>query len=278
MNKFLLIGTDSEYFVQNEQGIITSAIDQIGGSKDKPRLVMHGNLQEDNVLAEFAINPVQLKSSWLCSIESVTNTLRVVVEKRGLSLVKKSSHMYDKELLLSFPSAAMELGCEPDYNVYNNLPNEKPSARTRLRTAAGHVHFSYVRPTEEATSLIIKAMDYVLGLWSVIEDSDVARRELYGKAGSCRFKPYGGEYRTLGNFWLENVGAMSYVYDMTVLCTQNPEEIIRRCALVLNQRELVRIIDNCDKPMAALHYNSIVGVINEMQAEAVGTEDVKLSA
>ena len=87
-----------------------------------------------------------------------------------------------------------------------------------------------------------------------------------------------GEYRTLGNFWLEDTGAMSYVYDMTKLCTQNPEEIIRRCALVLNQRELVRIIDNCDKPMAALHYNSIVGVINEMQAEAVGTEDVKLSA
>jgi hypothetical protein len=49
---------------------------------------------------------------------------------------------------------------------------------------------------------LTKQMDWFLGAWSVKHDPDVTRRRLYGKAGSCRIKSYGVEYRVLSSFWV----------------------------------------------------------------------------
>ena len=48
----------------------------------------------------------------------------------------------------------------------------------------------------------MKQLDWYLGAWSLKMDPDPTRRLLYGKAGACRYKPYGVEYRVLSNFWL----------------------------------------------------------------------------
>ena len=39
---------------------------------------------------------------------------------------------------------------------------------------------------------------------------------MYGKAGCLRYKPYGMEYRTLSNFWLNSKELMAWVYQQTV--------------------------------------------------------------
>src|SRR3546814_1862742 len=51
---------------------------------------------------------------------------------------------------------------------------------------------------------LVKQLDWYLGLWSLGKDKDKVRRSLYGKAGACRIKPYGVEYRVLSNFWIKN--------------------------------------------------------------------------
>lgn len=263
MNSFLKIGTDAEYFVSNEDGV-GSAIGLIGGSKAEPKIVPYGNFQEDNVLAEFAIDPVSSKREWLSHIRIVSEHLRGVMKHRSYSLVCKSSHVYDKAKLKSFDSLAMEMGCEADFNVYEDKENTKPNARTTLRTAAAHVHFSYVGPTKQKTDNIIKCLDYILGVWSVIEDTDTLRRELYGKAGACRYKEYGGEYRTLGNFWLTTESKKEYVYDVTRNCVQYADALLPRLHGVLNEKDLQGIINGYRREQALLLYPLLANIYQEV--------------
>lgn len=264
MNNLLRLGTDAEYFVAGSDGIV-SAIDKIGGSKESPLIVPYGNLQEDNVLAEFAIDPVSNRTDWVNNIRMVISNLRGHMGRHKLNLVCRSSHHYDKSKLLSFGPMAMELGCQPDFNVYTQQENEKPNALTTLRTAAAHIHFSYSAPTQDKTSNIIKALDYCLGVWSVLEDEDKDRRQLYGKAGSCRIKDYGGEYRTLGNFWLRNQEYMEYVYDTTCLCVKYADELLMRLRPILNEENLQGIINGYDNAQAGLIYGQISRVMAEVE-------------
>jgi hypothetical protein len=263
MNSFLRIGTDAEYFVSNADGV-GSAIGLIGGSKISPKIVPYGNFQEDNVLAEFAIDPVSSKEEWMSHIRIVSGHLRGLMTKQHHTLVCKSSHVYDKAQLKSFDPLAMEMGCEADFNVYENKANPKPNARTTLRTAAAHVHFSYVLPTKQKTDSIIKCLDYMLGVWSVIEDTDTLRRELYGKAGACRYKEYGGEYRTLGNFWLTTDAKKEYVYDVTRNCVQYANTLLPRLHGVLNEKDLQGIINGYRKDKAKLLYPLLATIYQEV--------------
>jgi len=105
---------------------------------------------------------------------------------------------------------------DPDLNVYLKQQNESPSSNTTLRTCGGHIHIGYDNPSIETSEKIVYAMDMMLGLDSIILDSDVKRRSMYGKAGSFRFKPYGLEYRTLSNFWIKNDKSIEWTYDRTI--------------------------------------------------------------
>lgn len=266
MNTLLKLGTDSEFFVTKD-GEVDNAFDCQLGSKEAPLLVDRGNLQEDNILAEFAIDPVDDKQSWVGSINYVTAQLRTKVNRQGKALLLSSSCPVSKNKLLSWGSKAMRMGCEQDYNAYTGDLNPRPDGRIRLRTAAGHVHFSYENPNDTSTFVIVKALDYALGLWSVLEDEDTARRQLYGKAGACRLKIYGGEYRVLGNFWLRSNECLEFVYDTTSLIVEHAEELLASFMLLAPAGRVQAIINNCDKQAAELLYPQILAVMEEHRAK-----------
>jgi hypothetical protein len=71
-------------------------------------------------------------------------------------------------------------------------------------------------PQEEVSEDLIKAMDATLGLKSLFIDKDTRRKEMYGKAGCFRFKPFGVEYRTLSNFWTVTDELMKWAYNTTL--------------------------------------------------------------
>jgi len=210
----ITIGSDPEVFLRDPTGEIISAIGHVGGTKSHPIAVMCGALQEDNVLAEFNTDPASTCQEFVSNLKTVMGQLRERVSPFELALI--SSHEFTKQQLMRSGRAAMMFGCDPDYNTYTGEKNSAPSARTTLRTAGGHVHVGYDTPSNQKNMRIGTVLDLLLGIPSVILDEDARRRTMYGKAGAIRHKPYGVEYRSLSNFWLNHTDLIEWVYHRAV--------------------------------------------------------------
>lgn len=200
----VLIGADPEAFVTDGSDI-THCIGLLGGTKDCPFPVNFGAVQEDNVLFEFNVDPTDDPHVFAQRIVAVMEQGGMILQNNGLFLLPNvSSHVYED--MSGFPEKAFEFGCTPDYNAFTGDVNPRPSATEQnLRTAGGHVHIGYshlTTVTEDLSRAVVNVCDYYLGLPSLLEDKDTRRRELYGKSGACRLKPYGPEYRTLSNYWI----------------------------------------------------------------------------
>jgi len=206
------IGADPEFFLKNAHRHI-SAVGMIGGSKDFPLALPKEGFAvlEDNVSVEFNIAPCHNHKEFIQAIQYVMKELKERLPNFEFS--QESSVLFDPDQL-DHPQA-MEFGCEPDFNAWTKAMNPRPAAAdATLRSAGGHVHVG----TKENPFEVIKAMDLYLGVPSLAIDtrpSAIARRQLYGKAGCCRIKPYGAEYRTLSNFWIFSEKLIEWVYTQT---------------------------------------------------------------
>lgn len=228
LNK-VLIGADPEVFVGNNGNILT-AIGKVGGTKTEPRAVPMGALQEDNVLLEFNIDPVSTPEDFIKHIRGVLDQGRQELVQHGLEVMLGiSSHIYDDATLDSGGEQAWVFGCEPDYNGWTREANVMPrDVHPNLRTAGGHVHIGWGhlgRVTKAQSAKVIQMCDYILGLQSVLLDPDDRRKALYGKAGACRFKRYGVEYRTLSNFWLGSDELMTWAFNGGVAAYERLEDL-----------------------------------------------------
>ncbi len=210
----ILIGADPELFL-NHKGKIISAIGKIGGKKNKPKFISDEGhaIQEDNIMVEFNIPPSETEESFIGNINFVKDYLETAAKLLNCKLDIRSSAEIDPSEL-SHPKA-QEFGCESDYNVYLRAENPRVNNMGNMRCCGGHIHVGYDNPDQETTEKIVIAMDLLLGLESLLLDSDDQRRTKYGKAGAFRFKPYGFEYRTLSNFWIANDELMSWAWTQT---------------------------------------------------------------
>jgi hypothetical protein len=212
MPKFL-IGADPEFFIKNKYGSYKSAVGLIGGSKEKPLAIDKDGhaILEDNVAVEFNIKPAEDVSAFRSSIHKVLDYLREKLP--GYEFSKESAVSFPFEELCT-PEAQM-FGCEPDYDAWSETINQKPQADDpNLRSAGGHIHVGSDIAKSDPVA-VIRAMDLFLGVPSVVMDEGSLRRNLYGKPGSFRFKPYGCEYRTLSNFWIFDDSLIAWAYSGT---------------------------------------------------------------
>ena len=203
-------GCDPELFIVNGDGEFVGAEGIIPGNKVEPYKVNKGAVQVDGMAAEFNIDPAATYEEFSDNISTVMSQLQRFLP-RGHTLAAVPTAVFKKEEFDRMPDYAKELGCMPDYNAWSGNVNPPPHCAENpyLRTASGHLHIGWTNDKEmdderhikNATDLV-KQMDWYLGAWSVTRDTDNVRRQLYGKAGACRIKPYGVEYRVLSNFWL----------------------------------------------------------------------------
>ena len=217
----LLIGADPEVFVKNGAGEFRSAWGMIPGTKKEPFKVPKGAVQVDGNALEFNIDPAPDKAAFIGNIREVYAEMKRMVP--GFNLAIEPVAMFDQAYFDSLPIEARELGCDPDFNAWTRLPNERPVTDQPFRCAGGHVHIGWLPEEEFADPMdpnhfddccdVAKQMDYYLGMWSLTWDKDQTRRSLYGKAGSFRPKPYGCEYRSLSNLWLQTEDLQGWVFD-----------------------------------------------------------------
>lgn len=214
----LLIGADPEAFFQDKDGKFVSAHDVLPGTKLEPYKVENGAIQVDGTAAEFNTDPASTAGEFVRNIRSVMTTLRA--RSPGLTLVIEPTCTFDDEYFKSLPEETRELGCNPDFNAYTGQVNPAPDGDTTMRTASGHIHLGWCEGVNPSDPIhfddcleVVKQLDYYLGLYSLLWDPDDKRRQLYGKAGAFRPKPYGVEYRTMSNVWLRSERVQEWIFN-----------------------------------------------------------------
>jgi len=148
------------------------------------------------------------------------------------------------------------LGCDPSINAYYMAGDFVGDSRRFIyRPAGGHIHLGGVAlgnemfpDREKAAQPVIKALDAILGVWSVgaaASFDNPVRRKHYGLAGEYRLPEWGLEYRTLSNFWITQPAITNLVFDLAraILNFQEQGQMPRWLA---HEMEVVEIINQCD--------------------------------
>lgn len=205
-----LLGADPEVFVR-KNGKPVSAHGMIEGTKSSPKKTSNGAVQVDGMALEFNIDPVHYRRFDEFNY-NIVKTIRDLKELAGeVSIIPEPVQVFGEEFMAEQPDEAKELGCDPDFNAYTGEENPRPDGDRPFRTGAGHVHIGWGAdiPVEnrehfEICQEFVKVLDSTVGMYMTYIDRDPRRRELYGKAGAFRVKPYGVEYRTPSNVWIKN--------------------------------------------------------------------------
>lgn len=226
----LTIGCDPEFFltdVNTKKPISPHSF--IQGTKEKPLALQGGSVQVDGLALEIGINPAATPGIFTRNIKEVLEQTRQLIPK-DYNFNYSPAVFFDKEYYdKSVPPEAKVLGCTPDRDAYKNgafnpCPTVYSDKRGVMRTGAGHLHFGWGKDFDVLEPshiydciLLVKNLDTIFENLSKLWDKDTERRKMYGKPGCFRVKPYGCEYRSLSNAWLENPKLYPFIFDLAVL-------------------------------------------------------------
>lgn len=208
--KGFTFGCDPEFFVLDAEKRPASP-DMIPGDKENPHPVKHGAVQRDGMAAEFNIDPVDNFSDFNRNIAAVMKQLEDFLPE-GYTLSSDPSVRFDPQVFEAAPEEAKIMGCSSDFDAWTGCINPPPTVfeDPLVKCAGGHIHIGWpggpfdLNDEQHVMNCrdLVRQLDWFVGGWSVRLDSNPERRKLYGRAGACRYKPYGVEYRVPSNFWV----------------------------------------------------------------------------
>ncbi len=210
-------GSDPEFMLVRD-GQYRSAIGVIQGSIENPIHIRGHGFYYDNVLAEAAVRPSITKEQ---TVANFRECFQLYAEMAApYKLVPQSAQNYAPSELTH--SDAKKVNCAPEFCPYEMEQAKSPVDEIlygTLRTCGGHVHLGSEHLIEGHYGILsMYMMDLFLGIPSLWLDKDptsAIRRSMYGAAGRYRVKPYGMEYRSLSNFWLQSPRLVEFVYDIS---------------------------------------------------------------
>ena len=230
----LSVGSDAEVCLVDLNGNPFSSEGLLGGSKKIPRQTTNGAVQEDNVLAEFNVNPAVSEIEFITNTKLILQDLREIITPLDLSIEIVASANYNPKQLRS--RQARRAGCDPDYNAWTGTRNPAPNfIGSTMRTCGGHLHAAFPEAEEdiEVSWDFAKVMDLIAGVPSILMDRDSRRRQFYGAAGAFRPKHYtygdpycGVEYRTLSSFWLKSEKTIGWAFRSVRTAYDNWTELL----------------------------------------------------
>jgi hypothetical protein len=229
----ILVGCDPELFVFDQAGRPVSGAGMIPGTKLQPYPVPKGAVQVDGTAWEFNTEPAKTKAEFVKNVAKVLGQLRKMLPD-GYDLRNDAVVNYEEEYFRGLSQEEQDLGCDPDFNAYTmmeNIMDEWPEQNNPwMRTASGHIHVGWTEDQDpfeaghfQGCCRLVKELDAHLGLWSIPLEGPMGpqRRQLYGRAGAFRPKPYGLEYRVLSNFWVGDADLTGEVYSRTKKAVNN---------------------------------------------------------
>ena len=163
---------------------------------------------------EFNIPPINTQQQLLDNINRMKDfIINYLIERNfDLQLACKASAILEMDQLLDEQSFVF--GCDPDFSCYTEKQNPTPALlNPYLRSAGCHFHLGYANPSVAKGIELIKYMDMFLGIPSILMDTDIDRRNLYGKAGSYRFQKWGVEYRVLSSYFISSNETLTSCYN-----------------------------------------------------------------
>lgn len=159
-------------------------------------------LQEDNVMLEVNIPFSKNARDFGRAVERVNQIAIKYMAPHGLVPVLNVSEYLFLPKDLTSPQA-QNFACDPDFDAYlggeerTNVPDFK-----NMRSCGGHIHLGgdFKCPDWVAVLFFEMALYHAYGN-DYVCPSNQSRTQWYGRPGTFRPKPYGIEYRTLGNWW-----------------------------------------------------------------------------
>lgn len=251
------LGADPEIFVK-KRGVAVSAHGLVSGTKQAPLKTPTGAVQVDGMALEFNIDPTTSGDfeGFNRNIVRVMADLKAMVP--GYSFNIAPVQEFSSEYLETLPAEALELGCDPDYNAYTLATNPRPDGTRNFRTGAGHVHIGWGSdiPVDNEDHIqicanFIKMLDATVGMYMTVIDRDPRRRELYGKAGAFRAKPYGVEYRTPSSLWITTRERRKVMHDLINKAIMWMRQGASTAAVTgLNEESIIAVINSGDHETA----------------------------
>jgi hypothetical protein len=139
------IGADIEYFVLDDLNKLVHPNKHMGFLKQQ----VSGNFEADGLTLEIQPSQTCCREGLISRIQSsmyaLDETLRV---HRHCKLSTRSIIPIDPQTL---KAKDLEMGCDPDSNIYGNKCNQ--SVETPFRSAGGHIHLGPLKITTTATCI-----------------------------------------------------------------------------------------------------------------------------
>ena len=266
------IGADPELFLR-ENGKAISAFGMVEGTKESPHKTSNGAYQVDGMALEFNIDPVPTQGCFEQFNINIINTVKAMKarvaengEGKRYTFAIQPTQDFDPEYLANQPKEALELGCDPDFNAYTGEENPRPDGERPFRTAAGHVHVGWGADIpidneehREICNNFVKMLDATVGMFMTVIDRDPRRREMYGKAGACRYKPYGVEYRTPSNVWIINRDRRQVMYNLVrIAINKMSQGSTVEAVTTLTEEQIQNVINNGEHLVARAVVDKII--------------------
>lgn len=223
----IAVGSDLEMFLfDNETARVVPCVGILEGTKDKPfQPKGYGKgfaIQEDNVMVEFNIPPQTNVDGFINAISKGRNmVLKELHNRHGSKYsVYTAKHVNRFRGVELTSQQAQTIGCEGDFDAYEGgKMRVDPPAPGLDRSCGGHVHIGGdFRCPDFVAALFAELFIGVRAqLW--IDAKDL-RAKWYGKPGIYRPKPYGIEYRTPHNGWVNDSYQMQRVGDGALRCAR----------------------------------------------------------
>lgn len=283
----IYFGCDPELFFKKDGEII-------GAEKVLPQEGIEqedeGKIIIDGVQVELNPKPSTCREVLASKISSLFNTLDNIAKENGCELSFEQTVKISEKEMDSLSDKCKQFGCSPSKNAHqeNATTGVKDASKFFSRSAGGHIHIGCGEPDiysetykvfKKEPERLVKMLDIIVGNFCVMIDraeGNKERRKTYGRAGEYRLPPYGLEYRTLSNFWLQSYTLMSLVMSLTrlavsiVVSDKKEYDIEEKIINAVNMEEIARAINENDCELAMSNWDKIKDLLADVCKKRVG--------